>query len=66
LPHKVKDKLSVEDNYAYDSLSVLANLAEIPAISIPVGDVGGIPIGMQILCKKGNDSLMLGISKEFE
>ncbi len=66
LPHKIGEKISVEDSYDYDTLTVLANLAEIPAISIPVGDVGGVPVGIQILCARGNDDFMLNIAKVFE
>jgi len=66
LPHKIGEKISVEDMYDYDSLSVLANLAEIPAISIPAGKIDGVPVGLQVLCKKGDDESMLGIGKEFE
>ncbi len=66
LPHKLGSKVSVEDMYAYDSLSVLANLAEIPAISVPCGEIDGVPIGMQILAKKGNDEMLLKLGKEFE
>jgi len=65
LPHKLGEKISFEDEYAYDALSVLANLAEIPAISVPCGDVKGIPVGIQLLCKKGDDDFMLDIAKEF-
>ncbi|MFA5174114.1 MAG: amidase family protein [Candidatus Pacearchaeota archaeon] len=66
LPHKLGEKISFEDMYNYDGLSVLANIAEIPAISIPAGKIDNIPVGMQILCKLGNDNLMLDIAKEFE
>jgi len=66
LPHKISDKVSVEDMYNYDALTVLANLAEVPAISIPVGEVDGVPVGLQVLCAKGNDGEMLEIGKEFE
>jgi len=66
LPHKSGSKLGVEDSYAYDTLSVLANLAEIPAISVPCGSIDGIPVGIQILAKRGNDELLLGLSKNFE
>ncbi len=66
LPHKVGEKISVEDCYNYDSLTVLANLAEIPGISIPVGDVDGIPVGMQILAAKGRDKFLFKVAREFE
>ena len=66
LPHKIGSRLSVEDSYAYDSLSVFANLAELPAISVPCGKINNIPIGIQILAKKGNDEMLLKLSKVFE
>lgn len=66
LPHKLGKRLSVEDNYAYDVLSVLANLAEVPAISVPAGEISDIPVGLQIICALGDDKKMLAIAKEFE
>lgn len=69
LPHKLGEKISVDDMYNYDALTVLANLAEIPAISILGGyinDDGKIPVGLQILGKKGWDNKLLEIAREFE
>jgi len=66
LPHKIGEKISVEDEYNYDTLTVLANLAQIPGISVPAGDIEGIPVGIQVLCGKGKDKKMLKISKEFK
>lgn len=66
LPHKIGEKISFDDMYNYDTLSVLANLAEIPAMSVPCGDIDGIPIGLQILSSKGNDNNLLKIAKKFE
>ncbi len=65
-PHKLGEKISVDDMYNYDALTVLANLAEIPAISIPCGNINGIPIGLQLMAGKGNDSMLLEIAKGFE
>ncbi len=45
LPHKIGEKISVEDVYDYDACTVLANLAEIPALSVPCGFI-----------KKGKDN----------
>jgi len=66
LPHKIGEKISVEDMYNYDALTVLANLAEIPAISVPCGNIDGVPIGLQILAWKGEDNNLLKVAKEFE
>ncbi len=66
LPHKLGQKVSVEDMYSYDALTVLANLAEIPGISIPVGMIDGVPVGLQILAWKGEDDRLLEVAKEFE
>jgi aspartyl-tRNA(Asn)/glutamyl-tRNA(Gln) amidotransferase subunit A len=64
------DKMSVEEDYAYDACTIPANLAEICAISIPAGIVKegkeNIPIGMQIFCGKGEESKLLSIAKEVE
>lgn len=66
LPHKLGEKISVEDMYDYDALTVLASLAEIPAISIPAGNIDRIPIGLQLMASKGKDDFLLEIAKEFE
>ena len=66
LPHKIGKKLSVEDMYVYDTLTAPANLAEIPAISIPAGKISGIPVGLQILCPRFQEGKMFSIGGEFE
>ena len=66
LPHKLGSKISVEEMYSYDTLTVLANLAEIPAISVPVGKINGIPVGLQILCPRFEEGKMMSTAKCFE
>ena len=72
LPWKVGEgaKMSPEEDYAYDALTIPANLAEICAISIPAGTVKEgkeeIPIGMQVFCGKGQESKLLSIAKQIE
>ena len=66
LPHKLGEKISLEDMYNYDALTTLASLAEIPGISIPAGKINNIPIGLQILAWKGQDNFLLKSAREFE
>jgi aspartyl-tRNA(Asn)/glutamyl-tRNA(Gln) amidotransferase subunit A len=65
LPHKFGEKISVEDMYNYDTLTVLANIAEIPAISIPCGEISGIPVGIQLMAARGRDNFLLEVSEKF-
>jgi len=65
LPHKLGTKISVEDMYAYDAMTIPANLAQIPAISLPAGKINNIPVGLQIMCKRFNESKMFSIAKSF-
>jgi aspartyl-tRNA(Asn)/glutamyl-tRNA(Gln) amidotransferase subunit A len=70
LPHKLKEKISIEDSYNYDTLTALANITQIPAISIPAGTIEDnnqqIPVGIQLMAKKGDDNFLLQIAKKFE
>ncbi len=66
LPHKIGEKISVEDMYNYDVCTVLANIAEIPALSVPCGLVEGVPVGLQVLGGLGSDERLLKIGREFE
>lgn len=66
LPHKLGTRISVEEMYGYDACTVLANLAEIPAVSIPAGKIDGIPVGMQILTRRFGESLMLSVARDIE
>lgn len=65
-PHKIGEKISVEEMYGYDALTIPSNLAGNCCISIPVGEIGGIPIGMQIMCDKMQDNKMLQIASAIE
>jgi len=66
LPHKIGTGISVEDMYNYDALTIPANLAGNCAVSIPAGEIDGIPAGMQIICDKFQETKMLQIAKAFE
>ncbi len=66
LPHKLGEELEPMEMYAYDVLTVIANLAGIPAGSIPAGDVDGIPVGLQIQAKPEDDLKIIKAFSAFE
>ena len=66
LPHKIGEKISIEEMYNYDTLTVPSNLAGNCAISIPCGEVDKIPVGMQIICDKFKEQKLLQIARSFE
>jgi Asp-tRNA(Asn)/Glu-tRNA(Gln) amidotransferase A subunit family amidase len=45
---------------------ILANFAGAPAISVPMGDAGGMPLGLQIICAPHQDTRVLEIAAAFE
>ena len=65
LPWKIGEKISVEDFYAMDLLTIPYNLAGNCAISVPGGDINGMPAGIQIACDKFQEEKLLQISKGF-
>jgi len=66
LPWKIGEKISVEEGYAADVLTIPANLAEICAGVVPVGKIEEIPVGIQIMCNKFEEEKLLSICKSFE
>ncbi len=72
LPWKIGEgnKMPIEQVYASDALTIPANLAGICAVSIPAGKIKegkeSIPVGMQIMSGKGEESKILSIARMFE
>ncbi|MDP2530520.1 MAG: Asp-tRNA(Asn)/Glu-tRNA(Gln) amidotransferase subunit GatA [Candidatus Palauibacterales bacterium] len=52
--------------YLADVFTVSANLAGLPAISIPIGTVDGLPVGGQLLCPPWEEERMLGLAARLE
>ena len=59
LPHKIGEKLEPMEMYAYDVLTVIANLAGIPAGSMKAGEYNGIPVGLQLQAKPNDDAKII-------
>lgn len=61
-------KSDLIEMYKTDLLTVTANIAGLPAISIPAGvdDKTGLPLGLQIISKQLNDQNILALANEFQ
>jgi aspartyl-tRNA(Asn)/glutamyl-tRNA(Gln) amidotransferase subunit A len=72
LPWKLGEgaKMSVEEVYAADLLTVPGSLAGICSCVIPAGSVneedGNVPVGLQVMCAKGEDDFCLDVAERFE
>jgi len=60
---KVADPLSM---YLSDILVAAVNLAGLPALSIPCGEVSSLPVGLQIIGKPFEENKILKLGKIFE
>lgn len=58
---KINDPLKM---YLSDIYTVSANVAGIPAISIPVGDIDGLPVGLQVMGKMFDENTVLEVAKK--
>lgn len=61
-----KKKDDVLEMYLTDIMTVAANLAGIPAISVPAGEVNNLPVGLQIMANQGKDRDLLAVAKTYE
>ena len=66
LPHNIGEKISVESMYAYDALTIPANLAGCCALSLPAGKIDGVPVGLQLMSDKFEEQTMLSIASMIE
>lgn len=65
IPHKIGEKISVEDMYNYDVFTTPASISGIPAISIPVGKIENKDVGIQIMAPHFQEELIFKIAKDF-
>lgn len=52
--------------YLADIMTVSMSLVGIPAISVPISPANGLPVGLQIASKQGNDAKVLAVAKLIE
>lgn len=64
---KIGEKLSDPVGmYLEDVFTVPANIAGVPAISVPYDEMNGLPLGVQFIADEKNDALMFEVAKLFE
>jgi len=63
LNEKTADPVSM---YLSDIYTVSVNLAGLPAISIPAGQIGGLPVGMQIIGNYFSESKLLNVAHVYQ
>jgi aspartyl-tRNA(Asn)/glutamyl-tRNA(Gln) amidotransferase subunit A len=63
---KLKEKSDPLSMYLADILTVPANLAGIPAISVPCGKSGGMPVGLQIMGRMFEDERIVDVAYAYE
>jgi aspartyl-tRNA(Asn)/glutamyl-tRNA(Gln) amidotransferase subunit A len=52
--------------YMADIFTVTANIAGIPAISVPCGMASDLPVGLQIFAARGEDTKVLGVAAAYQ
>lgn len=52
--------------YLTDIMTVAANLVGVPSISIPAGQVDGLPIGLQLIAPQHSDRVLLQLAADVE
>ena len=52
--------------YLSDIYTVSISLAGLPALSVPVGFINGLPVGMQIISNYFREDLILNVAHKYE
>jgi amidase len=47
-------------------LTSIAGIGRLPQVSLPVADAGGVPVGLSLLARHGQDSFLVGAAKDVE
>lgn len=66
LPHEIGTELSPSEMYAYDYLTIPANLGGLCAGVVPSGEVNDIPVGVQVQSSSLEENSVLKVMKSLE
>ena len=65
-PKKI-GRTGLDTYHRWMEVTALASLLGLPTMSVPVGfNKDGLPMGMQIIAKKGNDLELVAFAKKYE
>ncbi|MDO8553334.1 MAG: amidase family protein [Candidatus Micrarchaeota archaeon] len=59
-------KLKPIEIYALDSCTIPPNLALLPHLSIPIGKVNSMPVGLQVICDSLDENTLFEFGKQIE
>jgi len=63
LGEKISDPLQM---YAFDIFTIPASLAGLPALSLPCGRIGQLPVGLQIIGQQADEKTILRLAHHYE
>ncbi|MGA2665310.1 MAG: Asp-tRNA(Asn)/Glu-tRNA(Gln) amidotransferase subunit GatA [Nitrososphaerales archaeon] len=66
LPPRLGDEVTPLEDYMMDVNTVPANLVGIPALSVPVGFSGGLPVGMQLMGPRFCEGRLFRVAAAYE
>ena len=52
--------------YLNDIYTIPANLAGLPAMSVPCGEVAGLPVGMQLVGNYFDEARLLNVAHQYQ
>ena len=52
--------------YLSDLMTTGASVVGVPAISVPCGEVGDLPVGLQLMAPQGKDAELLQLAAVYE
>jgi aspartyl-tRNA(Asn)/glutamyl-tRNA(Gln) amidotransferase subunit A len=64
--HKIGENISVEEMYAYDVFTTPVNIAGVPGLSIPIGEIDKKKVGLQILASHGHEDWIFDVGEKLE
>lgn len=66
LPFALGAKADPVSMYLSDIYTIAANLAGLPAMSLPAGEIDGLPVGLQLIGNYFDEARLLGVAHQYQ